>query len=139
MFILDIKAPTHGALTLAGTVSFVAGALVLFNSVRVPGIPTISIPLVVGTGLFIGGHLLWHSHPRAARPVVPVLTGRQTLVGKMGIVREAIAPKGQVQVAGELWTARLVEGEPALQIGERAEIVSIEGVLIYVRRLTRPV
>ena len=36
LFILDIKAPTHGALTIAGTGSFIAGALVLFNSARVP-------------------------------------------------------------------------------------------------------
>ena len=32
LFILDIKAPTHGALTVAGAVSFIAGALILFNS-----------------------------------------------------------------------------------------------------------
>lgn len=31
LFILDIKAPTHGALTAAGTGSFIAGALILFN------------------------------------------------------------------------------------------------------------
>jgi membrane-bound serine protease (ClpP class) len=31
LFILDIKAPTHGALTAVGTGSVIAGALVLFN------------------------------------------------------------------------------------------------------------
>src|SRR5574340_32885 len=36
LFILDIKAPTHGALTAAGVGSFIVGALVLFNS---PGTP----------------------------------------------------------------------------------------------------
>ena len=36
LFILDIKAATHGALTVAGVTSFIVGALVLFNS---PGVP----------------------------------------------------------------------------------------------------
>src|SRR5450830_582712 len=53
LFIVDIKAATHGLLTAAGAVSFIAGGLILFNSVRVPGIPVISVPLVVGTGIFI--------------------------------------------------------------------------------------
>ena len=53
LFILDVKAPTHGALTAAGAASFITGSLVLFNSVRLPGFPTVSVPLVVGTGLFI--------------------------------------------------------------------------------------
>ena len=36
LFVLDLKAPTHGALTAAGLASFIVGALVLFNS---PGTP----------------------------------------------------------------------------------------------------
>src|SRR3972149_1391806 len=36
LFILDIKAPTHGALTAAGTACFIVGSLVLFNSPRTP-------------------------------------------------------------------------------------------------------
>ncbi|HEX9017807.1 MAG TPA: ATP-dependent Clp protease proteolytic subunit, partial [Anaerolineaceae bacterium] len=54
LFILDIKAPTHGALTVAGVSSFIAGALVLFNSPNVPSFQRVSVPLVVGTGVTIG-------------------------------------------------------------------------------------
>ena len=39
LFILDIKAPTHGALTTAGVASFIIGALVLFNSPGTPAFP----------------------------------------------------------------------------------------------------
>ncbi len=111
LFILDIKAPTHGALTLAGTVSFVAGALVLFNSVRVPGIPTISIPLVVGTGLFIASTFFAALTIALRAQVAPVITNEMLLIGQVGTVRQTLDPRGQVQVAGELWTARLAEGE----------------------------
>jgi membrane-bound serine protease (ClpP class) len=134
LFILDIKAPTHGALTLAGTVSFIAGALVLFNSVRVPGIPTISIPLVIGTGLFIASTFFAALTIALRAQSAPVITGQMMLIGQVGTVRQAVAPRGQVQVAGELWTARLAEGETPLQIGERVEVVSVEGVQIKVKR-----
>jgi len=134
LFILDIKAPTHGALTVAGGVSFIAGALVLFNSVQVPGIPTISIPLVVSVGLFLAASFFAILMLALKAQAAPVLTGLQTLVGRVGTIREAVSPKGQIQVAGERWTVRMVEGEPGLGIGERAEIVAIEGVQLRVKK-----
>ena len=53
LFIVDIKAPTHGALTAAGVGSFIVGALVLFNSPGVPAFQRVSVPLVVGTGILV--------------------------------------------------------------------------------------
>ena len=134
LFILDIKAPTHGALTVAGTGSFIAGGLILFNTVRVPGIPEISVPLVIGTGVFIAATFFGAVTLALRAQSMPVLTGHQTLVGKVGLIKAAVDPKGQIQVAGELWTARLVEGEPNLQIGDRAEVTGIEGVILWVKK-----
>ena len=54
LFILDIKAPTHGALTVVGIASFIFGALMLFNSPSVPQFQRVSVPLVVGVGIVIG-------------------------------------------------------------------------------------
>ena len=54
LFILDIKAPTHGALTMAGVASFIIGALVLFNSPGTPQFQRVSVPLVIGMGVFLG-------------------------------------------------------------------------------------
>lgn len=138
LFILDIKAPTHGALTIAGAISFVAGGLILFNSVRVPGVPAISFPLVVGTGFFIAATFLGVLTLALRAQSAPVLTGHQTLIGKVGLIKAAVNPKGQIQVAGELWTARMAPGEGALQLGERAEVVSIEGVQLVVKKATPP-
>jgi membrane-bound serine protease (ClpP class) len=44
LFILDVKAPTHGALTAAGVGSFIVGALVLFNSPGTPDFQRVSVP-----------------------------------------------------------------------------------------------
>jgi membrane-bound serine protease (ClpP class) len=54
LFILDINAPTHGALTTAGVASFIVGALVLFNSPGTPNFQRVSVPLVISTGIAIG-------------------------------------------------------------------------------------
>ena len=54
LFILDIKAPTHGALTAAGVGSFIIGALVLFNSPGTPQFQRVSIPLVIIVSLLLG-------------------------------------------------------------------------------------
>ncbi|MGD8821627.1 MAG: ATP-dependent Clp protease proteolytic subunit, partial [Anaerolineales bacterium] len=49
LFLLEVKAPTHGALTVAGLASFIVGALVLFNSAGTPDFLRVSVPLVVAT------------------------------------------------------------------------------------------
>ena len=53
LFILEVKTHTSGALTITGIISFVFGALVLFNSARTPGFPAVSVPLVIGTGIIL--------------------------------------------------------------------------------------
>jgi membrane-bound serine protease (ClpP class) len=70
LFVLDIKAPTHGALTVAGLASFIIGALVLFNSPGTPNFQRVSVPLVIVTG---GVEPKWNSS-RCGRSVV--CTGR---------------------------------------------------------------
>ena len=110
------------------------GGLILFNSVRIPGIPTISVPLVVGTGIFIaaGFFAIVTIALRARR--LPILMGRPVLVGKVGVVRADLNPQGEVQVAGEAWSARPVEGEGPIMVGTRVEVVSIEGLKLRVKR-----
>jgi membrane-bound serine protease (ClpP class) len=54
LFVLDLKAPTHGALTVAGIGSFIVGALVLFNSPEVPHFQRVSVPLVIGVSIVMG-------------------------------------------------------------------------------------
>jgi membrane-bound serine protease (ClpP class) len=109
LFILDIKAPTHGALTAAGVATLIVGALVLFNSPGVPSFQRVSVPLIVATsslsGLLFFGILIFAL--RAQR--LPVSFGHESLVGKIGQARTELKPTGMVQLASEQWTAELVE------------------------------
>jgi membrane-bound serine protease (ClpP class) len=134
LFILDIKAPTHGALTLAGIVSFIIGALVLFNSPGTPRFEQVSLPLVIFVGVFIGlifAVILGFALRAQKRPVI---TGSARLEGLNGFAVSAIDPTGQAQVAGELWSADLAEASSAIQRGERVEVVKVEGLRLKVRK-----
>jgi membrane-bound serine protease (ClpP class) len=64
----------------------------------------------------------------------PIRTGQESLVGRKGTVRSEIAPVGSVQIAGELWTAQLAEGENPIPAGSRVEVQRVEGVRLYVRK-----
>jgi membrane-bound serine protease (ClpP class) len=135
LFILDIKAPTHGALTAAGVASLIVGALVLFNSPGVPDFQRVSVPLIVGmsviTGLIFLGILGFAL--RAQR--LPAIMGQTSLVGKVGIVREELNPSGTVQLSSELWTAELAPGEAPLPSGAKVRVERIDGVRLVVRRV----
>jgi membrane-bound serine protease (ClpP class) len=135
LFILDIKAHTHGALTVAGVISFIVGALVLFNSPGTPQFQRVSIPLVVSVGIVMGAlfGIIISFALRAQR--IPVLTGMGSLVGKMGTVTAEPNPTGQVQVGAELWSAEPAEGSGKLRKGDRIEVVEIKGLKVKVRKI----
>ncbi len=132
LFILDIKAPTHGALTIAGVASFITGALILFNSALMPGFPRVSVGLVIGMGVFIG--LTFFAVVMIALRAMkkPIITGRESLDGKEGYVVERLNPNGIVHVAGEQWSASLAAGEKPLKQGERVKVERVEGVRLVV-------
>jgi len=138
LFILDIKAPTHGALTAAGTGSFIAGALILFNSSRVPFYTNVSVPLVVGMGVFLGATFFVVVMIAVRAMKTPIHTGRESLDGLMGTAVTEINPSGIAQVAGEQWSAKLAEGAEAVKAGERVEVVGTEGVKVVVRKTPAP-
>ena len=135
LFVLDIKAPTHGALTIAGVLSLIVGALVLFNSPVTPQFQRVSVPLVVGVSVFTGGIFAAAVAFALRAQKAPIRTGQESLAGKTGIVKQEIpvSGSGQVQVASELWTAELVEGENALPVGARVEVADIRGIRLWVK------
>ena len=135
LFVLDVKAPTHGALTAAGIGAFILGALVLFNSPGVPQFQRVSVPLVIGVGIVTGllFALVVGFAIRAQK--VPIRVGMESLVHKTGVARTDINPTGQLQAGSELWTAELAEGAAPISAGEEVEIVEVKGVRLKVRKL----
>ena len=135
LFIIDINAPTHGALTAAGVASFIVGALVLFNSPGTPDILRVSVPLVIITGVGIGAMffaVLMFALRSLRRPIT---SGVSANVGKTGTATMSISGSGgQVQVGSELWTAEAVEPSERIRKGDAVEVVEVKGLRLKVRK-----
>jgi membrane-bound serine protease (ClpP class) len=61
--------------------------------------------------------------------VAATRTGEQGLVGKIGVVRQALDPEGKVFVHGELWKA--VAAEPIAD-GRQVRVTRVEGLTLTV-------
>jgi membrane-bound serine protease (ClpP class) len=134
LFILELMTPTMGFLSVAGAASFIAGALILFNTVEVPGFPRVSIPLVVGTGVFLAASFIAIVTFALKAQRRPIQTGVEAVPGHIGVVRAELNPRGIVYLLGEQWSAELVEGTAPVLEGEKVEIVKIEGLTLKVKR-----
>jgi membrane-bound serine protease (ClpP class) len=98
-FIAEAFVPTHGALTVAGGVTFVLGALILFDPAG--DAYQVSLPValaIAGTLAVLLGFALTRVVRVARRPAA---VGAQGIVGQEGVVQR----DGQVRVNGELWRA----------------------------------
>lgn len=131
LFLLEVKAPTHGALAAAGIASFILGALVLFNSPSTPSFQRVSIPLVVATGLVTAGLFIAIVAFAIRAQRRPPAVGAEALIGRWGEVRDDLRPYGSVQVAGELWSAESVRGSE-IPKGTRVRVVGVDGLRLRV-------
>ncbi len=134
LFIVDIKATTHGGLTAAGIGSFIVGALVLFNSPRTPNFQRVSLPLVILVALIIGiSFAVIVGFALRARKS-PIRAGVESMAGVKGTAVSDLSPTGQVQAAGELWSAEAIPGSKKIHKGDRVEIVRIDGLRLQVKK-----
>jgi membrane-bound serine protease (ClpP class) len=134
LFIVDIKAPTHGGLTVAGVASFIVGALVLFNSPQVPSFQRVSVPLVIILAFFTAAlfFTVLSFAIRAQRS--RIRTGVESMLGRSGVAREGLRGEGNVLVGGELWSAMLAEGEKPLKKNEPIVVSGVEGIKLVVKK-----
>jgi membrane-bound serine protease (ClpP class) len=132
LFLLDIKAPTHGALTAAGVGSLIVGALVLFNSPGVPSFQRVSVPLIVVVSGLTGAMFLAVLLFAVRVKNKPVQMGAEALVGRTGVVRSELNPSGTVQLGGELWSAEAETHGMRIPRGVRVQVMRVEGVRLLV-------
>lgn len=134
LFILDIKAPTHGALTTAGVASFIIGALVLFNSPGTPQFQRVSVPLVISMGIFLGGLFFGILLIAIRAQHAPIHTGSESLLGKTGTAKTFNEDAGQVQLESELWSAEKSTESESIRKGDIVEVVEVRGLRLIVKK-----
>jgi membrane-bound serine protease (ClpP class) len=118
-FVAEAFVPTHGALTVAGGVTFVLGALMLFDPAG--DAYQVSLPVALGIALTLAA-LLGFALTRVVRVARrPAAVGAEGLVGGEAVVRR----DGLVSVNGELWRAHAADGSPLVP-GEHVRVEQVE-------------
>ncbi len=128
LFVIDIKAPTHGVLTVGGIVSFVLGSLLLFNS----PFYAVSRSLVISVGLATGAFFAFIVAKAVLVQRRPATTGAEGLIGALATVRTDLAPTGTVYLKGEWWEAEA--DAPPIEAGEQVRVKSVDGFRMRVTR-----
>jgi membrane-bound serine protease (ClpP class) len=119
--------PAYGVLGIGGVIAFVIGAVVLMRS----GTPAYGIALPTVIGLAIAGAgviagILWLALRSHARPVV---SGREEMLGALGVAVDDFQGRGMVHVHGERWQA---DSRAALQQGQEVKVTGIRGLVLDV-------
>ncbi len=124
-FLMEIKITSYGMLSLAGIISLLLGALMLFDSPEL----RISWHVLVSTLFVFSAFFILIAIVAFKSQFSEVKTGSAALIGKIGVVKQDTAPLCKVLVHGELWNA---ESSKPLKPGQRVRIVQAEGLLLRV-------
>jgi membrane-bound serine protease (ClpP class) len=123
---IDLRAASHGVLTLGGLAALALGLASLFPDAPAPYHG--STALIVGLTVVVGGLWAIVAGKAVAARRLPVSVGPHEILGKHGIVDE----KGLVFVNGELWQAR--SSEP-LRPGQRVQVDALDGLTLRVHHV----
>jgi membrane-bound serine protease (ClpP class) len=131
-FILEATVTSYGLLAIGGVVAMLLGSMMLIKTdVEFLQISwAVILPVVALTAVFSIFMVGMGVKAMRRRPA----TGREEMVGLVGIVQTALTPHGQLAVHGELWEA--ISDRP-LQPGDKAEVVRVEGLRLYVKPLSK--
>jgi len=122
LFLLEIKMPSYGLLSIGGVIALVMGSVMLFDTPDVPFlrvswevIITVAILSVLFFVFAIG--MAIRTHRKKAT------TGKEGIIGEIGEVCKAIDPLGTVKIHGEYWKA--VSDAP-IEEGKQVEVVEYD-------------
>lgn len=132
LLLAELLLPTGGLLALIGVTGLVAAGIVALDSNNSDGD-------VIGGALITLGILSAITFYFVTRKVVaahrdqPVRGGTEEMIGQLAEARSAIAPEGQVFMAGTHWGARLASGAAPIALGDRVRVEAVDGLTLVVR------
>lgn len=133
LLVAEAHLTSYGILGIAGTLALVAGGTIAVAEAGGSVVLALALALPVAAGL-AALVLIAARKGLAARRLRP-RSGAAALIGRVGVVRHAPAPVGDILVEGELWRARTSWAEePALREGEHVVIEQVHGLTLAVRR-----
>lgn len=137
LFILEVKFPSHGILTIGGVVAMFLGSIMLINS-SAPYMK-ISLSVIISTVGATAAFFLFAVGAGIRAQRRQATTGMEGMVGLVAVATEPLAPEGLVKVAGEIWKARLAPtaveaGMEKVNPNERVKVVGVENLTLLVSK-----
>jgi membrane-bound serine protease (ClpP class) len=129
---IDVRAPTHGFLTIGALVSLVIGALIFFDTGTNHTGPGLNPLALVGAVAALGAISLAILSFAIRAQRRPVTTGVEGLVGQTATVIVALTPSGRVRLRGENWAARLASGDGMARVGDLVRVTAIDHITLIV-------
>jgi len=120
LFILEIKVQSYGILSVGGILAMVIGSIMLIDA-PIPELrPSLKfiIPVAIGLSLIFLFLIILavRVHMRKA------VTGKEGLIGKIGVARTELNPEGKVFVHGEIWDA---EAQQDIPEGTKVKVIEV--------------
>ncbi len=127
LIVAESITPSFGVMGFGGVVAFVVGSIILFDT----GIPGFEAPLRVigGVGLAAGLLMFGLVVVLARSRSRPVVSGRESLVGRRAVVLEDFEDAGPVLVQGERWHAT---APSPVEKGQELYVQSVDGLKLEV-------
>jgi membrane-bound serine protease (ClpP class) len=131
LFIIDVKAATHGILTIGGIVAMFIGSVMLFNSSD----PTmraslqVIVPVVLVTTTFFAIGIWLSIRTLRSKPT----TGDKGILGAEGDARTLVNKDGgSVFLSGAHWTAW---ADTEIVKGSKIKVVEVTGLKLKVEKV----
>jgi len=132
LFIADVFIPEYGILSIGGVISFVIGALILFDTPS--PVFRVSIVLIITLAAASFAFVAFAVGAVARARHAKIVTGSEGMVGELAEARTDIDPRGKVFVEGTLWNA--VSDSGPIKQGELVRVVGVDGLTLHVRKET---
>ncbi len=127
LFLGDLKAPTHGFLSVGGAFALLLGMAFLIDTGPV-GLGVNPVFAVVTTLVTLGFFTFFIRKVWVARRQ-PAFAGPESIVGALGEAREPLSPEGLVFVRGALWKA---SASSPVEAGSAVRVVGRHGLELEV-------
>ena len=133
LFVIEVYTPTFGLLTAGGVTSLILGSFMLSKSTA-PFL-RISLGLIISMSLATAAFFVFALSKGIKIQWKKPVTGREGLLGKVGIAKTDLAPEGTIFIHGERWQA-CAEDE-TIKEGEEVEVLEVKGLNLIVKKYTR--
>jgi membrane-bound serine protease (ClpP class) len=125
LFILEIKIQSYGILTVGGITAMIIGSIMLIDTPIPEFRPSLKVIIPVALALSLIFVFLIVIAIRAH--MKRVYTGKEGLVGEIGVAKSDIKPEGKVFVHGETWNAEATENIPK---GAKVKVLEVKDNLM---------